>query len=374
MGIPPLRIQVSDLQDIDKCCHDYLPPRCIIAVRSQVQKIFARASAVLETQKEENSSLALILMFGAELDELRLTSSNNWDPTTEFQFLGAKLFLFGWSYPYHTQSEGLLAGQARPPTTRTMILHEAMRVSLRLLHTFKDITSQKSSPQPSSGTETLPPQIYQPKVDFFTFNYAIASLYLFLSHFPTPPQSDRDLVLNQIRTAHTLLTNCALNDEKHEWARMAFNVDMIGKWYSSGRRLPPEATIRNRMGASLFWTGMQQIAVLKAEKGGRSYLSDLAQPLPDLERQRGRRPSLVIHEDDNEGVAPAGTAATTSTTEPIPATLGMQEGPVDQTGLWPGWDESIWAWDVSILDTTQFAFDPVDAGAWQSSGEARPFG
>ena len=373
MGIPSSRALESDLQDVDRCCDDYLQPGSVVALRSGIQKIFARASAVLETQKDEDSCLALILMFSAELDEFHFERSSNWDLTTEFQLLGAKLFLFGWSYPYHTQAQELLTGKARPPTTRSLVLHEAMRVSLRLLHTFNDIPSQKGSPRPSSGSEGPPPQIYQPKVDFFTFHYAIATIYLFLSNFPTSPSSDRDLALNQIRTAHTLLTKCAHNDEKHEWARMAFNVDMIGKWYASGRRLPPEATIRNRMGASLFWTGMQQIAVLKAEKGGRSYLSDLTQPLPDRDRQRSRKPSLVPDEDDNEGVDPAGIAAATSTTEPIPATLGMQEGPVDQTGLWPGWDESIWGWDVSMLETTQFAFDPVDTGAWQS-GEARPFG
>ena len=298
-------------------------------------------------------------MFGAELDEFRLDSSSNWDSTSEFHFLGAKLFLFGWSYPYHTQPEVVLVGKSQPPPTRRHILHEATR----------DITSQSDS-----DPEGPPPQIHQPKVDFFTFYYAIATLYLFLSYFPNPTPSDRDLALNQIRSAHQLLTKCALNDERHEWARMAFNVDMIGKWYASGQRLPPEATIRNRMGASLFWTGMQQIPVLKAEKGGRSYLSDLTQPLPDRERQRSRKPSLGNDEDDKEGIDPAGTAAINSTTEPIPASLSMQGGPVDQTGLWPGWDDSIWSWDVSMLDTTQFAFDSADASAWPSSGEARPYG
>ena len=367
-GIPCSQAQAFHLQDVDRCCDEYLPPASVFAIRSGIQNIFARSSAALQTQREEDSHLALILMFSAELDEFRLESSCNWDSTSEFHFLGAKLFLFGWSFPYHTQPEVVLVGKTRPPTTRRIVLHEAMRVSLRLIHTFRAITSQSDS-----GPEGPPPQIHQPKVNFFTFYYAIATLYLFLSYFPNPPPSDRDLALNHIRTAHQLLTKCALNDEKHEWARLAFNVDMIGKWYASGRRLPPKATIRSRMGASLFWTGMQQIAVLKAEKGGRSYMSDLTQPLPDRERQRSRKPSLVNDEDDNEGIDPAGAVATISTMNPIPAPLGLQEGSVDQTGLWPGWDDSIWGWDVSMLDTNQFVFDSVDASAWPSVGEARPY-
>ena len=349
-----------------------MPLGSALATRSEIQQVCARSIANLQMQKDEDSCLALILMFSAELDNFRTRSSKSWTPATEFQFLGAKLFILGWSFPYQTQPDVFTMGNDKSLTSRKLILHEAMRISLRMLHIFCEWKSLAGHAQDLiDSDDPLPPQIYLPKVDFFTFYYAIATLYLFLSHFPSPTPSDTDLIYNQIRAAHTLLTRCSLKDEKHEWARMAFNVEMVGKWHASGRRLPPEAVIRNRMGASLFYDGMQKIAVLKAEKGGRSYGSDLTQPLPDREKQRWRKPSLTIEAIDHGGVDPAGTAGMT---EPIPMALGMQEGPLDQTGLWPGWDESIWGWDLSMANSTQFEIDSTNTHVWQNPAETRLFG
>lgn len=364
--MPSLIDKESDLRDISRMCDEYLPPGSMLAVQSEIQKIFARSTAALQGQIEE-SCLALILVFSGELDDYRARINKYWTPQMEMQYLGAKLFLFGWSFPFQNQPYEM----KQTPTSRKLILHEAMRISTRMIHTFCNLGSSRKSIQPSTDPDNSPPaQVHQPTVAFFELNYAVITLYLFLSHFPSPSTSDIDLAFNHIRNAHTLLTRCAGDNEKHQWARMAFNIDLLGKWHASGRQLPPEVAIKSRMGASLFYDGMQKIAVLKAEQGGRSYAADLTQPLPDREKHRGRKASMNVGTDEKEGVDPAGAAAMkVSTVQPA----GVQEGPEDQTGLWPGWDESIWGWDLGMLDPTQFDFDTAEMSAWQTQGDPRVF-
>ena len=357
MGVPSLIDKESDLRDISRMCDKYLPPGSTLAVQSEVQKIFARSTVTLQGQTEE-SCLALIHVFSGELDDYRSRINNYWTQQTEMQYLAAKLFLFGWSFPYQNQPYEL----KETPTSRKLILHEAMRISTKMIHTFCELGSSRKSSQPTTDPDNSPPaQVYQPTVAFFELNYAVITLYLFLAHFPSPSLSDTDLAFNHIRNAHTLLTRCAGDNEKHQWARMAFNIDALGKWHASGRQLPPEVAIKSRMGASLFYDARQKIAVLKAEQGGRCYTADLTQALPDRDKERYRKGSMTLGADETEGVDPAGAAAMKlSTVEPS----GVQEGPEDQTGLWPGWDESIWGWDLGMLDPTQFDLDSADMSAW----------
>ena len=351
----------SDLQDIANFCNQYLPAESIFAIQCRLQRVLARATAALQLQIDEESRLALITMFSAEFDELRTQTYKFWDSTTEFQFLGANLFVLGWSFPYQSRSDVTVVGNTDALTSRRLILHDAMRASLRMIHKFCELGDSITGPEAVEDVaHTAPLQVYQPKVNFFTFYYAIVTLCSYLSHFPSPTPSDQDRALNHIRIAHKLLLKCANGDEKHEWARMAFNVDLIGQWYAAGRRLPPEAAIRSRMGASLFYDGMQKIAVLKAEKGGRSYMMDLTQPLPEHER-RARKASLVTPE--SEGTRDL--ADSTITSETMSKDLGIQEGPLDQTGLWPGWGDAIWGWDFNMLDTANLDIDGDIEGTWQ---------
>lgn len=365
MGVPSLLDRESDLRNIARICEQHQASDSSFAIRTEILRIFARSTAAIEAQEEEESRLALILMFSGELDNFRFKSGKTWAPETELEFLGSKLFLLGWSFPYQNQHDGSITGHAKSPTSYKIILHEAMRVSIRLIHSFNAL-----------GNSTMPSQLsgdikYRPKVDFFTLWYAVATLYLYLSNFPSPAPSDIDLAFNHIRTAHTIFTRCATNDEKHEWTRMAFNMDLLGKWHASGRKLPYEAVVRYRMGASLFYDAMQKSAVLKAEKGGRSYAADLSQPLPDRERERGRRPSMNVDQNEKEGVDPAGNASMEAS--PM-ENLGVQEGPLDQTGLWPGWDESIWGWDLTLSDTSQLDVNSMTEGVWQPNEELGFFG
>ena len=236
MGVPSPLDKESDLRVISRMCDEYLPPGSELAVQTEVQRIFARSTAALQGQTEE-SCLALILVFSGELDEYRFKMNKHWTQQTEIQYLGAKLFLLGWSFPYQNQPSGM----TKTPTARKIILHDAMRISIKLIHAFCDLKhpskpSSSSSSQPSNepnNSPLPPPQVYQPTVTFFDLNYAVITLYLFLSHFPSPSPSDTDLAFNHIRNAHTLLTRCAGANEKHQWARMAFNIDLLGKWQAS---------------------------------------------------------------------------------------------------------------------------------------------
>ena len=357
IGIPSLLDRDADLHNISCICDTRLQSSSVLATRCGIQRIFARSTAALQAQPDEGSRIALILMFSSDLDGFRFKTATSWDSETELQFLGAKLFLLGWSFPYFNQSEVASANTSKAPTSRKIILHEAMRVSLKMMHVFCELGSSRKPSQPSLDLdEPLPVQIYQPKVAFFEIYYAVLTLYLFLSHFPSPTQSDVDLAFNHIRDTHTLLVRCAGDNDKHEWARAAFSIDLIGRWHASGRKLPPEAAIKSRMGASLFYDAVQKQAVLKAEQGGRSYTSDLTQPLPDRETQMLRKAGYNALEGGNE----AENVITTEAHNAVALNMdvpSVQEGPLDQTGLLPGWDESIWGCDFNLLDASQIDAD-----------------
>ena len=380
MGVPLLIGKPSDLQTISRLSHQYLSSDPNFANQVEIQRIVAKATNALQEQSDDatGSVLSLIEMFDNDFKTFRLTSKNPWSTETEFQFLTAKLFVYGWSFPAQTDIDQHSIDITKPPTSRRLILYEAMCTAARIIHTFSEL--------PNSQKSDLPPQVHFPKAYFYTLYYSTVTLYLFLSCFPTPSSTDRDLCLNSIRDSHNLLIRCSLNNPRNQWARMAHNLEWIGKWHASGWRLPPEAKIRSRMGASLFYDAMQKIAVLKAEKGGRGYCSDLTKPMPNRDKDRERLPGLnneegevhtnlegpMIQQSAGQGLQQSVVAhidaedqgwSTATAWQAMPV---EQQAPLDHTSLlMSAWDESMWGWDLSMLDTTDMNMDVSGMGPWQ---------
>ncbi len=314
----------------------------------------------LQLQTDPTTRDSLVLMASSEIETLRSTSHSKWIPETELQFLGAKLFLYGWALKGQAQDSdlGILAPTAasEPLLCKKLILYETLRSATDYIHTFSEVGSLKIPGHrgPWNPNEELPPQIYFPKYYFYTVYYAALTLYHFLATLPQSSISDQELARNHIRLTHTVLSRCASHDAESEWPRLAQNIELIGQFINSGRRLPPEAQIKSRQGAGLFYDAMLKIAVLKAEMGGRSWASDLTQPNPHNDNGlRKEEPPVKAPE------MPQGPTIFSSAT----TALGVHDP--QQHYVPQEWDNAFWGWDLSMLDSAVLQQDWNGLEQWQ---------
>jgi hypothetical protein len=312
----------------------------------QILRKLARLMQSLQVQTDPALRDSLILMASGELETLRMTSHRKWIAETEMQFLGAKLFLYGWSLKGQAQElvPGVPASIAtsEPLLSKKLILHEALRSAAGYIHAFSEAGSGKhpGNRRSRSPNEELPPQIYFPKYYFFTSYYAALTLYHFLATLPQSSISDQDLARNHIRLTHTILSRCASHDKESEWARLAQNLELIGQFTNSGRRLPPEAQIISRQGAGLFYDSIYKAALLKAERGGRSLSSELTQLKPRQgDELRQEEPSMRV-----PGIPQGPTSFPAAAN--VPGVYEAQQQYVPQE-----WNDAFWGWDLSMLDS-----------------------
>lgn len=356
LGVPSALADESTLCGLVQITTDFDIPSDT-ATQLQILRTLARTMQCLQLQTDPITLDSLVLMASGEIETLRTTCRRKWIAETELQFLGAKLFLYGWSLKGQALEPdlGILApiAASEPLLSKKLILYEALKSAADYIHVFNEVGSSKTPGHrnPSSANEELLPQIYFPKYYFFTLYYAALTLYHFLSTLPQSSISDQDLARNHIRLAHTVLCRCASHDAECEWPRLAQNIEMVGQFINSGRRLPLEAQINSRQGAGLFYDGMLKIAVLKAEMGGRNWASDLTQPKPY---------------DDNGLMmkAPEMPQGPTSSSSSSAATAFGVHDPQQQY-VPQEWDDAFWGWDLSMLDSAILQQDWNGLNQWQ---------
>ena len=135
----------------------------------------------------------------------------------------------------------------------------------------------------------------------------------------------------------------------------------MGQFIKSGRRLPPEAQVKSRLGATLFYDSMLKIAALKSERGGRSWSSDLCQPLSHEGQNTNTEEHLETGRHDGHGVQ--------NTMEFSVAAAGQGKvdlGPFSQGQVVPQeWDDAFWGWDLARLDAADWQMDWNGLESWQ---------
>lgn len=311
----------------------------------------------LQLQTDPTTLDSLILMASGEMETLRTTDRRKWTAETELQFLGAKLFLYGWSLKGQAQEPelGILTPTAasEPHLSKKLILYEALRSATDYIHAFSELGSS-TTPGRRTRNEELLPQMYFPKYYCYTVYYAALTLYHFLATLPQSSISDQDLARNHIRLAHTVLSRCASHDAESEWPRLARNIEFVGQFINSGRRLPPEAQIKSRQGAGLFYDGMLKIAVLKAEMGGRNWASDLTQPKPYDDNGLMKEEPPMMAPEMPQGPTSSSSAATA---------FGVHDP--QQQYVPQEWDDAFWGWDLSMLDSAVLQQDWNGLDQWQ---------
>ena len=308
-------------------------------------------------------------------DSVILASSNEFETipcrrkrTTnmELQCIGAKLMLFGWSFDLNPRKDVSIAGRsttAEPLLSKKLILYEAFGAAISYIHTFGEVRDSSATSNHYSTTTHPPPQIYLPKAYFAGLYFAALTLYHFLSSLPQCSLSDQDIAKNHIRLAHTLLSRCGIGNSGFEWARLARNIEMIGEFVNAGRRLPPDAQIQSRWGAKLFYDSMYKLAILKAERGGRSFASDLSKGPIVEERSDGANPNRTIEEDrfaEGQTLNGSGNDVDQTSENLIMQSQERLDDPPQQ------WDENaLWGWDLSSMDAADFQIDWTALEGWQ---------
>lgn len=373
IGVPPALADEPTLRGVVEIASEFMI-QDHFRIQLEILRQYAKFTQALQLQPDDAVRDSLVMMASGELQTLRNTSAGKWTADTELQFLGAKLFLLGWSFQGHLHDNELSIPVPRtapkPNVTQKLIFHEALSSATNYIHAFSELQSLKTPMQPSPGSradvqrstsinDDIPSQVYFPKYYFFTLYYAALTLYHFLATLPTASIPDQDLARNHIRLAHTVLMRCALGAES-EWMRLAQNIEIVGQFMNSGRRLPPEAQIKSRLGAPLFYDGMLKIAVLKSERGSRSWASDLSQHLPhEGQETKAKEQEIGGHDERGMHDAPASSAVT--------AGYGrMDPGSGSQGQFIPHeWDDTLWGWDLAMLDAADWQLDWNGLETWQ---------
>jgi len=358
VGVPHPLADEPSLRNITQITMDTAISK---GVRDEIEiaKKLAKWTQHLQLDTKGSMCNSLIQMGRNELETVQASTRGKWQPEITLQYLGSKLFLYSWCFHNkHQETDALnLAPKSpasEPESTLQLLLYEALETATRYIHTFGELETTRNESQPPLSQNDQSSLVYLSKHYNYTLYHAALTLYHFLSTIPSASVSDQELARNHIRLAHTILTRCGVSEHAHEWNRLAHNIELVGEFHKEGRRLPPEARIESRLGASLFYDAMLKISVMKAERGVRSAAVDLTQsvndPLPD--------PKMVSGVAQAHGAQPVDAGTVAGGHQQM---LNMHGGDAQQTE----WDSGLWGWDIAMLDAVDLNFDWNSLGDWQ---------
>ena len=354
MGLPPALASASDLQEIAQLCHDY-PCSMDFAAQIDIQRQLAKFCIALKECKEYGLRMSLIRLFSDELDTTRNKYSGKWAVETELHFLGAKMFLYGFSF--RTRKRNLeTSNPAELSSSLHVLLYEAMGVAAKMVYTFSDVKYQDNE-ESHFETSKFPPQVFFPKHYIFSFCYACLVLYHFLEVNVQAPKSEQDLARNHIGFAYSTLVRCG-TDNNEEVARLAQWLELMGKWNRSKRSVPH---VISRNGASLFYESILKSATLKAEMGQRSRAADVSRPYDEEQRNKEKveREEAAAKLLENLNMPHNHTLLENQSFEWLmPPDQRQQQGLVgdfDDQYSWQGWEDQLQGWDLSLLNAVDFS-------------------
>ena len=372
MGLPPSLASGSDLQEIAQLCREY-PCSMDFAAQIDIQRQLAKFCIALKECKEHGLRMSLIRLFGDELEITRNKFPGKWAVETDLQFLGAKMFLYGFSFRSRNRNhESSNSASAEINSSLSVLLYEAMGVAAKIIYTFSDLKYQDDEGS-HFETSKFPPQIFFPKHYIYTFCYACLVLYHFLEVNSQAPKSEQDLARNHIGFAYSTLVRCG-TDNNQEVGRLAQWLELMGKWNRSKRSVP---YVSSRLGASLFYESILKSATLKAEMGERSRAADISRPYDEEERnkEKAERDEAAAKMQETlmvpENRTPQGSLALPKNVNfdwlmppEQPEQQGQQQGLVgdyDDQYSWQGWEDQLQGWDLSLLNGVDPTID-VDRG------------
>ena len=361
MGLPPSLTNGSDLQDIGQLCRDY-PCSVDFAAQIDIQRQLAKFCVVLKECKEHSLRMSLIRLFSNELETIRNMFLGKWAVETELHFLGAKLFLYGFSFRSRNHNhESSKSAAVETRSSLSVLLYEAMGVAAKIIYTFSDLKCQDNQGS-HFETSKFPPQIFFPKHYIYTFCYACLVLYHFLEVNPQAPKSEQDLARNHIGFAYSTLVRCG-NDNNQEVGRLARWLELMGRWSRSKRSVPH---VTSRLGAPLFYESLLKSATLKAEMGKRSRAADISRPYDeeqhDREKAEREEAAAKLQETcvEPENRTPQGSLALRENVNLewlMPPEKQQHQGLVgdfDDQYSWQGWEDQLQGWDLSMLNAVDF--------------------
>ena len=245
--------------------------------QTDISLVLATYTQQLENNRSGDSRDTLTRAGCHELDDLHSINISQWSPPTLLQYLGAKLFLHGWSlrntHPDRNPAESFNQLPLATKAARRIILHEALGAATQYIETFANMSNAGS---PATQPSPVAPQTHLPKHYILILYFSSLVLYHILSTLPNLPAPEIDGVRNRIGQAHSMLRTISANNPRNERMRLAYNIELVGEFLKQGRRLPEDAKIESRLGASLFYDAMLKIAVIKSERGEQARANDLS--------------------------------------------------------------------------------------------------
>ena len=365
MGLPPSFASGSDLRNISQLCRD-CPCSTDFETQTDINRQLAKFNVALKECREHVFRMSLIRLFGDELDTTRNKFPGKWAVETELQFLGAKMFLYSFSFRSRNHSLETSSSTTASELSSAVhvLLYEVMGVAAKIIYLFSELLHRNDEDSPGDPHKP-PPQIFFPKHYIFTLCYACLVLYHFLEveGANQVPQIEQDLALNHIGFVHAILVRCGVENNA-EASRLADWLKLISKWNRS-KRVAPYVT--SRLGASLFYEGILKSATLKAESGDRSRAADLTRSFDEDQRKDIAEDATTTVRPQTQETQPQSSEwlmplATNDTQHQQQQQQQRLVGDSDELYSWQGWEDQLQGWDLSMLSGIDFSMGVDDAG------------
>jgi hypothetical protein len=227
-------------------------------VQLEIRRQVVLFSAAFAGDLDPSTSTTLLNMFNNDLSKLSGAYSDTWSQRLDVQLLGAKLFLYS-TY---------LAVAAKRSFATTNPLADSTQLALQLglptaVSLINKMAELNKTRYPHAG---IPDQdtLHYPKFYFHLAVYAVFFLTRFLGSNPNASQTDRELAISHLTTAHQFFS--ALAPAADDFTRVTQIIEVLARnlkeytWDNS-------SSVKSRLGASLLYDATRMFDVpLKESK------------------------------------------------------------------------------------------------------------
>jgi hypothetical protein len=240
-------------------CRNPSIPRAFSA-QVEIQRHVARYISALDMQSDPYSRCSITQLFDRDLDSIKSEFIDDWSGETEFNLLGAKLYLYAFCFAPRTVSPSSYLEQDHSLASSTIILRQGFSTVIRLVEVFSgfiDLHPDESLASTAPFKEDQ--RIFYPKVYYRTLFFAVCFLLFFLSNESGATKEDKATIQEQVDAIHQIFSNAPDSTEHRHAAK---NIQALRNAITLGIQ-NSNNIVKTRLGASIFFNAIRATKELK---------------------------------------------------------------------------------------------------------------
>lgn len=229
------------------------------------------------------------------LDDIKILNTDCWDAEVEILLLGVQVNIFAFQLQQLQLDEEVQYSRLELETSRKILLQQGFNASVRLIHTFSELSSSPNMLGLYEPTQSITSTaMYLPKSYFALLMFATSFIFIFLVTNTEANKMDLDIANNHIRLTRNMLSSWS-TDPMDEMGRAVRMIDVLSKAQSiSSLRLKP--TRVNHLGSM----GFLENVVMTANEIRTRTEDRVGSDSPTSHHQQGSSHSMQEHTSFND--------------------------------------------------------------------------